>query len=81
MIKPVSQGLGHVSPVTLTMSGSVLPVPGMANMFCFKKLFVSPHDCSTSDELHTGPDRQASALPLGHTHGPLYTGTVGFGGL
>lgn len=31
MIKPVSQGLGYVPPVTSTANGSVLPAPGNGN--------------------------------------------------
>jgi hypothetical protein len=31
VIKPVSQGLGYVPPVTLTTNGFVLPVPGHSN--------------------------------------------------
>ena len=38
MIKPVSQGLGFAPPVSLTINGSVLPVPGMASMALFQKV-------------------------------------------
>lgn len=36
--KPVSQRLGYAPPVTLTTSGSVLPVPGRAIMSLFQEV-------------------------------------------
>ena len=41
MIKSVSQKLGYAAPISLTINGSVLPVPGYGNhIFITKDLFL-----------------------------------------
>lgn len=40
MIQFVSQGLGHAPPVTLTSSGSVLPVPENGNLLSQRLLWL-----------------------------------------
>lgn len=40
MIQFVSQGLGYAPPVTLTSSGSVLPVPGNGNLLSQRLLWL-----------------------------------------
>lgn len=41
MIKPVSQGLNNIPPVTLTTNNSVLPIPGIAIMSLFQKVVMA----------------------------------------
>lgn len=41
MIKPVSQGLNNILPVTLTTNNSVLPIPGIAIMSLFQKVVMA----------------------------------------